>query len=64
MLLLLVFPLKGKTIQVYLDKNSMIQDTEADIVATDCPGCEIQLIDNSIRRKMPVKVMHIMELLE
>jgi glycolate oxidase iron-sulfur subunit len=45
-------------------KMDTIQDTEADIVATDCPGCEIQLIDNSIRRQMPVKVMHIMELLE
>ncbi len=41
-----------------------IETTGADIVVTDCPGCEIQLIDNTIRHGMPVKVMHIMELLE
>ncbi len=36
----------------------------ADIVATGCPGCEIQLLDSLARHKSPVKVMHIMELLE
>jgi glycolate oxidase iron-sulfur subunit len=36
----------------------------ADIVATDCPGCEIQLIDTAMRNAKPVRVMHIMELLE
>ena len=41
-----------------------IKATGADIVVTGCPGCQIQLIDNTIRGKMPVKVMHIMELLE
>ncbi len=41
-----------------------IKNTEADIVATGCPGCEIQLVDNTIRSKVPVKVMHVMELLE
>ncbi|MDD5127553.1 MAG: (Fe-S)-binding protein [Dehalococcoidales bacterium] len=41
-----------------------IKATGADIVVTGCPGCEIQLMDNTIRHKMPVKVMHIMELLQ
>jgi glycolate oxidase iron-sulfur subunit len=41
-----------------------IKASGADIVVTDCPGCQIQLIDGIIRNKLPVKVMHIMELLE
>ena len=45
-------------------KMSTIEDSGADIVATDCPGCQMQLIDNTIRHKLPVKVVHIMELLE
>jgi glycolate oxidase iron-sulfur subunit len=56
----------------YYDLSQKIADkkvdgivaTEADIVATDCPGCEIQLIDNLTRHNSPVKVMHIMELLD
>ncbi len=38
--------------------------TGADIIVTDCPGCEIQLIDGTMRRGMPAQVMHIMELFE
>lgn len=45
-------------------KMEAIKSTGADIVASSCPGCEIQLIDGVIRNKMPVKVMHIIELLE
>jgi len=45
-------------------KVEAIKSTEADIVASSCPGCEIQLIDSTIRQKVPVKVMHIMELLQ
>ncbi len=45
-------------------KVAGIGATGADIVVTDCPGCEIQLIDNTIRCGQDVKVMHIMELLE
>jgi glycolate oxidase iron-sulfur subunit len=41
-----------------------IKSTGADIVVTDCPGCEIQLIDSLTRRKVPAQVRHIMELLE
>lgn len=45
-------------------KMQTIKDTGADIVVTACPGCMIQLIDNTIRHKIPVKVMHLMELLD
>lgn len=45
-------------------KMGSIDSTGADIVVTDCPGCEIQLIDGVTRKDMSQKVMHIMELLE
>ncbi len=45
-------------------KIENIKGTGADIVVSSCPGCEIQLLDGVIRNKVPVKVMHIMELLE
>jgi len=43
-------------------KIADIESTGADIVVTDCPGCQIQLTDSLIQHGMPVKVMHIMEL--
>ena len=45
-------------------KVEAIKSTGADIVVSSCPGCEIQLIDSLLRNKVPVKVMHIMELVE
>ena len=45
-------------------KVDAIAATGADVVVTDCPGCEIQLIDSLARHKKPVQVRHIMELLE
>ena len=45
-------------------KVSAIEASGADIVATGCPGCEIQLTDNTTRLAKPVRVMHIMDLLE
>jgi len=45
-------------------KVDSILGTGADVVVTDCPGCEIQLIDGLTRRGQPVGVRHIMELLE
>jgi len=55
----------------YYDTSKKIADkkldsivaSRADAVATACPGCMIQLMDNISRRKMPQKVIHIMELL-
>lgn len=44
-------------------KMSAIAETGAAIVATACPGCMIQLIDNVSQRKTPQRVMHVMELL-
>ena len=44
-------------------KIAAIKATSADIVASSCPGCEIQLIDGIVRNKLHVKVVHIMELL-
>jgi len=45
-------------------KLASIDATGADIVVTGCPGCKIQLIDSTVQHGKPVKVMHIMELLE
>jgi glycolate oxidase iron-sulfur subunit len=44
-------------------KAQRIKDTGADIVATACPGCMIQLTDSVKRNHLPQQVMHIMELL-
>ncbi len=45
-------------------KLDSIEATGADVVVTGCPGCQIQLIDGVMRRKLPVKVRHVMELLK
>ena len=45
-------------------KLDSIEATRADIVVTGCPGCQIQLIDGVMRRRLPVKVKHIMELIK
>jgi glycolate oxidase iron-sulfur subunit len=45
-------------------KVDAIAATGADVVVTDCPGCQIQLIDSLTRRKMSVQVRHIVELFE
>jgi len=45
-------------------KIDNIVSTGADIVVTDCPGCEVQLIDGTARNSAPQQVMHIMELFE
>ena len=45
-------------------KVAGIAATGADVVVTDCPGCQIQLIDSLTQSHMPQKVRHIMELFE
>ncbi len=45
-------------------KAANIAAAKADIVVTDCPGCEIQLIDATRRNGMAQPVLHIMELFE
>jgi glycolate oxidase iron-sulfur subunit len=50
--------------QINDKKMDTIAETGADIVVTGCPGCRVQLTDNAVRRKIPVRVMHIMDLIE
>jgi glycolate oxidase iron-sulfur subunit len=45
-------------------KIDTIRATQADLVAAGCPGCMIQLIDNTMRHNLSVTVMHLMDLLE
>ena len=45
-------------------KIANIESTAADIVVTDCPGCQIQLIDGVTRHGLPQRVLHIMDLFE
>ena len=45
-------------------KVANIAATGADVVVTDCPGCQIQLIDSLKQNGMTQKVRHIMELFE
>jgi glycolate oxidase iron-sulfur subunit len=50
--------------QIAAKKVADIEATGADVVVTDCPGCQIQLVDSLTRRGLSVQVRHIMELLE
>jgi glycolate oxidase iron-sulfur subunit len=45
-------------------KMDTVRETGADVLATGCPGCQVQLTDNALRHKLPIKVMHIMDVLE
>jgi glycolate oxidase iron-sulfur subunit len=45
-------------------KAESIASTGADIVVTDCPGCQVQLIDTMTRHRLPQQVRHIIEILE
>jgi glycolate oxidase iron-sulfur subunit len=45
-------------------KSANIIESEADIVVTGCPGCEIQLMDSLAHLDSKVKVMHIMQLFD
>jgi glycolate oxidase iron-sulfur subunit len=50
--------------KIAAEKVAGIKATGADVVVTDCPGCQIQLIDSTIQAGLDVEVRHIMELLE
>jgi len=41
-----------------------IKATDADVVVTACPGCQLQIMDNLTQNKMPQKVCHLIDLLE
>ena len=44
-------------------KMEAIKQTNAQAVATSCPGCMIQLMDGAKRRRMPLKVLHIAQVI-
>jgi len=44
-------------------KVESIEASDADIVVTACPGCQLQLEENIARRNKPQKVMSLMEIL-
>jgi glycolate oxidase iron-sulfur subunit len=50
--------------QINDKKMDTLAETKADILVTGCPGCQVQLSDNALRREIPVKVMHLMDLLK
>jgi glycolate oxidase iron-sulfur subunit len=45
-------------------KMESIKQTNADIVVTACPGCIVNLTDNTLRHQMRQKVYHWLELVE
>jgi glycolate oxidase iron-sulfur subunit len=45
-------------------KMEGIKETNADVVITACPGCMINLTDNTVRHNMPQKVYHWLDLIE
>jgi glycolate oxidase iron-sulfur subunit len=60
-----VFSLAHRDISLAIQDKKMqsIKNSGADIVVTSCPGCLIQLRDGVRRNNLPVKVMHISELM-
>jgi glycolate oxidase iron-sulfur subunit len=59
------FSLAHRDISLAIQDKKMqnIKNTGAQIVVTSCPGCLIQLKDGVKRNNLPVKVMHISELM-
>jgi glycolate oxidase iron-sulfur subunit len=45
-------------------KLDNLADTGADIIASGCPGCQMQLLSGIRRRRLPVRVAHPVELLD
>jgi len=43
-------------------KINSIEESDADVVVTACPGCQFQLLDGIVRLKKPQKVMNLMEI--
>ena len=59
------FGIKHRDISMSIQEKKMqsIEKTGADIVATACPGCMIQLMDGVRRYDMDVEVVHVAQLL-
>jgi glycolate oxidase iron-sulfur subunit len=45
-------------------KMANIAETHTDVVASGCPGCQIQLWRGVRRQKLPMRVVHPIELLD
>jgi Fe-S oxidoreductase len=41
-----------------------VMDTGAEVVATGCPGCQLQLILGSKRSDTPIQILHPVQLLD
>ncbi|NSW85041.1 MAG: (Fe-S)-binding protein [Syntrophobacteraceae bacterium] len=46
------------------EKIDSIERTGADLVVNTCPGCMIQLVDGIERRRLPQKVLHLVEVVK
>ena len=59
------FGITHREISLELQKRKIeaIKDTGANIVATECPGCMIQIREGIERERLPIKVVHISELI-
>lgn len=44
-------------------KIQLIEDSGAEVVVTSCPGCMIQLMSQASRKGVPLKVLHLAEVL-
>ncbi len=51
------------SLEIQKRKIDLIKDTGAEMVVTECPGCMIQLQEGLIRKHLPIKAVHIAELL-
>jgi glycolate oxidase iron-sulfur subunit len=54
---------REESLAIQAGKMQSIKKTNAGTVVTACPGCLIQLMDGSRRHRLPVKVIHISQLI-
>jgi glycolate oxidase iron-sulfur subunit len=54
---------REKSLAIQARKIQSITETNAEAVVTSCPGCLIQLMDGIRRHRLPVKAMHISQLI-
>ena len=55
------FPLVSK--EILAKKLADVEQSGADILATECPGCVLQLRGGAVRKGLDIRVLHISELL-
>ena len=48
---------------ILVKKIEHIQESGADIVVTDCPGCVMQIQSGMLKFNMPIQVMHLSDFL-